>query len=1012
MKRRTCFLAILVLCVLAVCSTGAFAYFSTRADNGGERYSAVIADDTVTVATTGELAYYGRDEVFNACLPVSAPGAAASGSSRRSLGLSADLVLNRDVLLTADCNLDLGGHALDLAGHVLTIRHGYAGLLVVGNGTLVDSAGGGKLSLQTPHVAVSTDGLTAGNELIAVETEPTATHERAALADALRLLSADGRVEENADGTWIAPHGAYFFGDLTFLTDWYRSGLAFTYAVESVSGTATVETNGRVRYGSGRAEAVLRVMAGSAVGTVAVHLIPEADTAAWEEAALELFELRLAVLNRATADGAVTYTLNGGLQLPATASPRGTAYRYETTGVLTDLRLTPPAAGGPFSLTVTAGTTARTFRFVAKSHEEMQDEAEEVLNLVFPEGVVVWDDPATESGYTEYDLSALIAAAKEQNAAVTDLAFSLLGNDNGTYVIVSVGGNLWLRVVAGKHPVVASADNDYRAERVFLQAAVQFGTRRIEKELLITYEEGVRDFTEAYGYFHRVLTAASDSLSTFHSFTMPTNYGGRAPYVLYDLMLDGVSFAAYRGGDIEVLLRLPGDVNGDKTFADVSAMAPSAAVPLLASPGAYWEFIFQGSSADWPETDRLFEVSYLYAFSRADDAFTPYATAELRPVTTPLTVLGIYYHDEERPAQDRWTVPDTLFDGLHDHFCLFGCGRGTDGARDPDGNLYANYLATSHLGRDCAWLALFAGTASYYADETTEATANGKPHLEIVNVGADFTDFSFLKFLQGTRWLSVVGFGSAGDALAASVSAMPVLERVTLREDGLTAIDSLQQLPNLVTLDVADNNIRLFSPLVQMTTVTTVYLYNNIVSGFFDRFLYGSTGFSNANYYQTFIAKDPTKVKLYRDNRTTSYSISAQEEQMIRASQQIVYQQTATEAELMTDASVGLQARDAAKIYSQIDLHSLENSMEAIGLTYTTGNFLSGQTFYYGLVAFETGEIIYDGAQVAGLSFQLVWSQAVIQYNAFNISIKNATVTPIFTYTFYVEIVPDNRANR
>lgn len=122
--------------VAAAClATGTYAYFSHTSESGNQHISAEITDGgRVNVSSFEQLFSYSKAEAYNDPDKTSAVG------KRMTLTLQNDITLLSDLIVTADCHIDLNAKKLYLAGHSLTISHSYAGSFVISNGAIVPDA--------------------------------------------------------------------------------------------------------------------------------------------------------------------------------------------------------------------------------------------------------------------------------------------------------------------------------------------------------------------------------------------------------------------------------------------------------------------------------------------------------------------------------------------------------------------------------------------------------------------------------------------------------------------------------------------------------------------------------------------------------------------------------------------------------------------------------------------------------------------------------------------------------
>lgn len=177
-RQKKFFVPLLALALLVVLSIAAFAYFTlVRESEPG--LSLDTSAEVVEVSDFGQLYAAVQDSLYNSGRPTSDVGTV----SRKTVRLTADIALAADLEITADVHLSLGGHDLDLAGHSLTIRHTYAGSVVVSDGRILVSADGNEaVYADTPHAAVLFSGATVGTLSDGTFTET---------ADRIRILSAD-----------------------------------------------------------------------------------------------------------------------------------------------------------------------------------------------------------------------------------------------------------------------------------------------------------------------------------------------------------------------------------------------------------------------------------------------------------------------------------------------------------------------------------------------------------------------------------------------------------------------------------------------------------------------------------------------------------------------------------------------------------------------------------------------------------------------------------------------------
>ncbi|MFQ9424603.1 MAG: hypothetical protein ACLR3U_11505 [Christensenellaceae bacterium] len=102
---------VLSLVAAACLATGTYAYFSHTSESGNQHISAEITDGgRVNVSSFEQLFSYSKAEAYNDPDKTSAVG------KRMTLTLQNDITLLSDLIVTADCHIDLNAKKLYLAG--------------------------------------------------------------------------------------------------------------------------------------------------------------------------------------------------------------------------------------------------------------------------------------------------------------------------------------------------------------------------------------------------------------------------------------------------------------------------------------------------------------------------------------------------------------------------------------------------------------------------------------------------------------------------------------------------------------------------------------------------------------------------------------------------------------------------------------------------------------------------------------------------------------------------------
>mgnify|MGYP001008419111 CR=1 FL=1 len=171
--------AVLQLCVSITSFAHAF-FFTTSSVGDPDRPAFGVNDDgsgTVSVSTEVELVAQSKDTSGSGAGTLDGP----SATNRITLKLANDLILTGDLIITADCHINLNGFALNLNGHTVTVSHNYEGTFVIGGGTLRVKTREDAVYINTPNAVVKTE--------VAVYRE--GIEEPQELSDYVKILGAD-----------------------------------------------------------------------------------------------------------------------------------------------------------------------------------------------------------------------------------------------------------------------------------------------------------------------------------------------------------------------------------------------------------------------------------------------------------------------------------------------------------------------------------------------------------------------------------------------------------------------------------------------------------------------------------------------------------------------------------------------------------------------------------------------------------------------------------------------------
>lgn len=156
MKKVTIISLILAVILLLGGTLTAYAFYAyTQSMAVGDQPTFSLDENgskTISVGTEIELFRNTQDGYYNTSLAIS-----EVNSSRVTVKLTADITLYNDLLITADCHLDLGGYSLILNGHSIMVTHGYTGTFVICNGYIEPFQSTDKIYIDTPNAAVIVD---------------------------------------------------------------------------------------------------------------------------------------------------------------------------------------------------------------------------------------------------------------------------------------------------------------------------------------------------------------------------------------------------------------------------------------------------------------------------------------------------------------------------------------------------------------------------------------------------------------------------------------------------------------------------------------------------------------------------------------------------------------------------------------------------------------------------------------------------------------------------------------
>lgn len=130
MSKRKMVIGSMIISIFLLCGIFAYAYFAKTIDNT-HNISTTLPTQTVEVNNAVEfynaVQYYddSTNDKYNSNELVS------NSTKRKTITLTASIKFYTDVLVTADCHINLNGYELDLNGHNLTFKHQFEGRFAI-----------------------------------------------------------------------------------------------------------------------------------------------------------------------------------------------------------------------------------------------------------------------------------------------------------------------------------------------------------------------------------------------------------------------------------------------------------------------------------------------------------------------------------------------------------------------------------------------------------------------------------------------------------------------------------------------------------------------------------------------------------------------------------------------------------------------------------------------------------------------------------------------------------------
>lgn len=657
---------IFALCILAAAASaaGVFAYFSRAsaktetisteiAEDGEKAFVAEVNDfDGLYRATKSE--YYNDKNILSVI--------EENDVDRKIVRLGGNITLNNDLYVTADVHIDLNGKMLALNGHTLFVQHGYAGVFSIYNGTM--SVNNGEVVIDTPNAYTEIgNGVIADGNAVHILSSDFGYTAYAAVYEVAKGLSSDlekrparlsytkysaKTANELADpGVYLATktHNetseacAYLAkGKAIALPSHF---LATGYALSYSSRDPNVLTNGGEPVAAGNTILTVTAAHGNDAFSVnfSVHVVEQGTT--------EIAETLLRSYLSAYLNSNGAYEFSAGVELPTKDDDLGISLEYKPDVEMTSYPKESVYVFEPNKnckkLTVTVKVNGNeNGEFTLDIYSNYVAQNETVAWLILDRwygGSVVYDSTLESTKLymlddlkTNEDLNSYIA-----DYQITDISYALTEAAQAYY---SIDSNGELRMHYGATPLKAVTG---------IECTFTFGSdaaaKTVTVELSILYVTGSEGTASSFLMYYNNYNGQVP-LETSETFTMPFQYGGGAPFTVYEfsynytVAADGVYTITRNGAPAAISMVLKG--SDEKTLfstEDTSNVVESFntwlagdgktyTLKTLAEAGAKWEITVEPTKM----TDKDVPVVMLYRYTFASPAegrqpnWNPYQT--------------------------------------------------------------------------------------------------------------------------------------------------------------------------------------------------------------------------------------------------------------------------------------------------------------------------------------------------------------------------------------------------
>ena len=171
MSKKKILIRSMIISLFLLCGICAYAYFNKIIDNTHNMSSDLNENSIIVVNNATE--FYAAVKYYDETANDKYNSNGVISTKRKTIELAADITFYNDVLVTADCHINLNGHTIDLNGYNLTFKHQFEGVFevysnplnildedenIISTGAIVDSltdsTKNGKIIVDTPNAGV------------------------------------------------------------------------------------------------------------------------------------------------------------------------------------------------------------------------------------------------------------------------------------------------------------------------------------------------------------------------------------------------------------------------------------------------------------------------------------------------------------------------------------------------------------------------------------------------------------------------------------------------------------------------------------------------------------------------------------------------------------------------------------------------------------------------------------------------------------------------------------------